>query len=331
MNERHILDLRAGVAWSPEDLRVLELTARGAWGNPLHPSSEGRRAATWLEAAEATVGQITGRPHVRFFPDRMTALRVALAQHPGLPVSVASTHRKQVLALATDVSPVDEQGTVSWNAPQLAILQSANEETGVADPLPASGLTILDASNSFGRVPTTQRSDYVVADSLVWGSPSGVAFLLADRPIPETEAPPLPLIAVAVQALERSWSSRDTRSLAEELALRQLQDRVQLEIPDVQFHSVHPAAPIRSFSVLHLDAETLTRTLNIAGFVVGSGSACVLDGSPSHVLAAMGRVTHGNIRIALPVDCELAVLDHFAETLSVTVSRLRREAGVENL
>lgn len=331
MTERHILDLRAGVAWSPEDLRVLELTARGAWGNPLHPSSEGRRAATWLAAAEATVGQITGRPYVRFFPDRMSALRAAVSQHPGLPVSVASTHRKQVLVLATEVSPVDEHGMVRWDSPELSILQSANEETGSADLLPASGLTILDASNSFGRVPITQQFDYVVADSLVWGSPSGVALLFSNSPLPETEAPPLPLIAVAVQSLERCWRSLRSRSEAEQLALRHFEHRVQAEIADVQFHAVNVAAPIRSFSVLHLDAETLTRALDVEGFVVGSGSACVLDGSPSHVLAAMGRVTHGNIRIALPVDCELAVLDDFADTLSVTVSRLRREAGVENL
>jgi cysteine sulfinate desulfinase/cysteine desulfurase-like protein len=84
-------------------------------------------------------------------------------------------------------------------------------------------------------------------------------------------------------------------------------------------------------SVLHLDAETLTRALDVEGYVVGSGSACVADGKPSHVLAAMGRVTHGNVRLMLPVDLDLAVLDDFTSTLVTTIGRLREAAGVADL
>jgi cysteine desulfurase len=331
MTERRILDLRAGVPWSVSDLKVLTLAAGSAWGNPQHPSSEGRRAATWLEAAAASIRNLTGLPHIAFFPDRLSALRAALAQHPEARVTTSATHRKQVLSLAQSVVPVDDHGIPAWVPSQLTILQAANEETGAVDPAPPAGITVVDASNTFGRVPLAQHAEYVVADGAVWGSPAGVALLLSQTPVTVREVPPLPLVAVAVQSLVAAWQTMHERSASEGSAMTKFEAQVRRAIPDVQFHAQDPVPHIRSFSILHLDAETLTSALDAQGYVVGSGSACVSDGTPSHVLAAMGRVTHGNIRLALPVDTDLRVLDEFAETLTNTVARLRREAGVEGL
>lgn len=331
MTERHILDLRAGVPWSPEALDVLTRTSRTAWGNPGHPSSEGRRAATWLEAAEATLRELTGFPHVSFHGDRTSAVAAALASHPGMRVAAAATHRKQVLRLVDDVVPVDAQGCALWSACDLALAQGANEETGVIDTIPSADVVVLDASNCFGRSIDVPEVDTVIADAAAWGAPGGIAFLLSRSPAPASEIPPLPLITVAVQALASHWPRRAAREDAERDAITRLEQQVAARIPDVQFHGRERAAHIRSFSVLHLDAETLTRALDVEGFVVGSGSACVADGTPSHVLAAMGRVTHGNIRLALPVDLDLAVLDRFADTLVHTVAQLRQEAGVDEL
>lgn len=332
MSERHILDLRAGVPWSPEALDVLARASRSAWGNPAHPSSEGRRAATWLEAAVATVREFSGYPHVSFHADRSAAVAAALAAHAPARVTAAATQRRQLLRLVDDVAPVDEHGLALWPAAcDLALLQAANEETGVADAVPRASVVVLDASNAFGRTDALPAADHVIADSATWGAPGGIAFLLSRSPVPVTEIPPLPLITVAVQALAARWQHRTERAVAEREAMAQLERAVTLQIPDVQFHGLGSVAHIRSFSVLHLDAETLTRALDAEGFVVGSGSACVADGTPSHVLAAMGRVTHGNVRLALPVDLELTVLDRFTETLVRTVAQLRRDAGVDDL
>ena len=58
---------------------------------------------------------------------------------------------------------------------------------------------------------------------------------------------------------------------------------------------------IVTFSCLYVDGEALVTELDRAGFSVSSGSACVADTrQPSHVLAAMGALTHGNVRVSLP-------------------------------
>ena len=56
-------------------------------------------------------------------------------------------------------------------------------------------------------------------------------------------------------------------------------------------------------SFLYVDGEALVDALNRRGFEVVSGSACTASTlEPSHVLAAMGALTHGNVRVSLTRD-----------------------------
>lgn len=330
MTTRHLLDLRAGVPWTDAHRAVLTAAAGAAWGNPLHPGSEGRRAATWLEAAAATVRSLSGYQHVGFLPNRETALDLALELFPGRPAIAAATHRRSVLLRCQTVLPVDHDGLVHWSASGLPVVQAANEETGVIDPTPTSP-HVLDASNAFGRSPALPHAPALLADAAAWGAPGGVCLLLSDIPIPTHTPAPVPLVAVAVQALAEAWAPMAERAARTAAAMARFEADVLASVPDVQFHGQHRIAHIRSFSVLHLDAETLTRALDEQGYVVGSGSACVADGTPSHVLAAMGVVTHGNVRLALPIEMEPTVLDDFVPVLATTVRRLREEAGVADL
>ena len=58
-----------------------------------------------------------------------------------------------------------------------------------------------------------------------------------------------------------------------------------------------------TFSCLYVDGEALVRELDRRGFAVASGSACTSSTlEPSHVLAAMGALTHGNVRVTLPLE-----------------------------
>lgn len=331
MDGRHILDLRVGTPWSNAALELLARSGRSAWADPSHPASEGRRAATWLEAAQATVSQLTGLPHVTFFANRNEALRAAVGAYPAARVAAPATHRKPALALADAVLGVDSDGRLIWPDIELALAQGANEETGTIDELPSDGIVVLDASNSLGRVPSVPAVDQLIADAASWGAPGGIAFVAGKAPVASDTIPPLPLVTLAVQALAERWSSVEQRFQLERAAMQAFRSVVEARIPDVQFHGMDHAAHISSFSVLHLDAETLMRALDQEGYVVGSGSACVHDGTPSHVLAAMGRITHGNVRLALPVDLDLDVLTTFAEVLERTVRTLRRNAGVDDL
>ena len=57
-----------------------------------------------------------------------------------------------------------------------------------------------------------------------------------------------------------------------------------------------------TFSCLYVDGEALVGELDRRGFAVASGSACTSSTlEPSHVLAAMGVLTHGNVRVTLPL------------------------------
>ena len=80
------------------------------------------------------------------------------------------------------------------------------------------------------------------------------------------------------------------------------------------------------------DGEALVEELDRAGFAVGSGSACTSAAlEPSHVLAAMGVLTHGNVRIALPATTPTELLDaqidQFLDVLPPVVERVRNRLG----
>jgi cysteine desulfurase len=68
------------------------------------------------------------------------------------------------------------------------------------------------------------------------------------------------------------------------------------------------------------------------GIAVGSGSACTSATlEPSHVLAAMGVLTHGNVRVALDWDVTEADVDRFLAALPQVIAEVRGSLGVDGL
>jgi cysteine desulfurase len=89
---------------------------------------------------------------------------------------------------------------------------------------------------------------------------------------------------------------------------------------------------IVTFSCLYVDGEALVDELDRAGFAVGSGSACTASTlEPSHVLAAMGVLTHGNVRVGLPIDVTQEQVDAFCAVLPGAVARVRAMLGADDL
>jgi cysteine desulfurase len=87
-----------------------------------------------------------------------------------------------------------------------------------------------------------------------------------------------------------------------------------------------------TFSCLYVDGEALLHALDRRGFAVSSGSSCTSDTlRPSHVLEAMGVLSHGNVRISLHRDTSAEQVDRFLTELPQVVSALRAEAGVVGL
>ena len=113
-----------------------------------------------------------------------------------------------------------------------------------------------------------------------------------------------------------------------------IRQRVPALVPDVEVvgDPVHRLPHLVTFSCLYLDGETLVTELDRAGFAVNSGSSCTSSTlRPSHVLAAMGVLTHGNVRVSLPLGTTEAEVDRFLDMLPGVVAELREKAGVSKL
>ncbi len=84
-----------------------------------------------------------------------------------------------------------------------------------------------------------------------------------------------------------------------------------------------------TFSCLYVDGEALVDELNRRGFGVASGSACTASTlEPSHVLAAMGALTHGNVRVSLTRDTTEADVERFLVALPEVLGELRKDAAL---
>ncbi len=81
-----------------------------------------------------------------------------------------------------------------------------------------------------------------------------------------------------------------------------------------------------TFSCLYVDGEALVTELDRRGFGVASGSACTASTlEPSHVLAAMGVLTHGNVRVSLTRETTEQQVDAFLAALPEVVAGIRAE------
>jgi cysteine desulfurase len=79
-----------------------------------------------------------------------------------------------------------------------------------------------------------------------------------------------------------------------------------------------------TFSCLYVEGEALVTELDRRGFGVASGSACTASTlEPSHVLAAMGALTHGNVRVSLTRDTTDSEVEELVAVLPEVVDRLR--------
>ena len=116
--------------------------------------------------------------------------------------------------------------------------------------------------------------------------------------------------------------------------MTRIRTEVAATVPDVEIvgDPVHRLPHLVTFSCLYVDGEALLHGLDRTGFAVSSGSSCTASTlRPSHVLEAMGVLSHGNIRVSLHRDTTEADVDRFLEVLPALVADLRTQAGVADL
>jgi cysteine desulfurase len=231
-------------------------------------------------------------------------------------------------------------------------LQSANHEVGTVQPvaqvagaLAASGVPLfVDACAAMGRVPLPDGWAALAGSAHKWGGPAGVGVLLVRKgapwrnPFPEDDRVDervsgfenVPAALGAAAALQAVVAERDEVNARQHALVDRIRARVA-EIPDTEVvgDPVDRLPHLVTFSFLYVDGEAIVDALNRRGFEVASGSACTASTlEPSHVLAAMGALTHGNVRVSLARDATEADVDGFLTVLPEVVAEIRKDAGL---
>ncbi|GAA3165225.1 cysteine desulfurase/sulfurtransferase TusA family protein [Planomonospora alba] len=273
----------------------------------------------------------------------------ALHERDGGTVETVGTGRTGRVDAEAFGAAVRAEGTA------LACLQSANHEVGTVQPVAEAAAAcaeagvplLVDAAQTAGRLPLPAGWSLLAASAHKWGGPAGVGVLVVRKgtrwrsPLPEDDRERrrvpgfenVPAIVAAAAAL-RAMAAEAGREGAR---LSALVDRIRAEVPrlvpDVEVigDPVARVPHIVTFSCLYVEGEALLTELDRAGFAVSSGSSCTASTlRPSHVLEAMGVLTHGNVRVSLPRGASAADVDRFLALLPEAVRRIREQAGVRS-
>ncbi|MBB5082549.1 cysteine desulfurase family protein [Nonomuraea endophytica] len=235
----------------------------------------------------------------------------------------------------------------------LACLQTASHEVGTLQPVAEAAAAcrehgvplLVDAAQTAGRLPMPEGWSVLTASAHKWGGPAGVGVLAVRKGtrfrsfLPEDErerrrvpgyenVPAIVAAAAALRAMSAEAAQENSRLSA---LVDRIRNTVPKIVPDVEVigEPIERAPHIVTFSCLYVDGEVLLTELDKAGFAVSSGSSCTASTlRPSHVLEAMGVLTHGNVRVSLPRGASSAEVDRFLEVLPDMVRRIRQDAGV---
>jgi cysteine desulfurase len=254
--------------------------------------------------------------------------------------AIASRSSHHVLPSALDgklISPSQK----SRNS--VLALSVANAETGVIQECEEIIRSVnpdrifLDATASGIRVQGINNYSTAIFDSRSWYGPSELGLLvikdksLWSNPLPHLNAAhpnfeaSLPLLLASAVAIENFSSEVEEANMRAQKFNSQLRDSFA-QIPDVDIAgSLDSSLPhLLSASFMNCNGEELLRGIQGDGFSVDSGSACTADNlEPSHVLAAMGVLTHGNIRITIHPDSTQSEIDGLITSVKTNVERLR--------
>lgn len=240
-------------------------------------------------------------------------------------IATARSHQGAIEVIPLSPDGLLDLTKISIDSKSVFSLQLVNGETGainiISKELPKDLLIAVDATASGNREPLPANWSSAVFDSRAWEGPAGLAIVaIADaanwkNPLPHISAVrrtygtfSLPLLIASAVALE-NFSPDD-------LNIRAMTSKLRLEVvralPNALIAGkLDKSAPhLTSFIFPGCHGEELLRGLSARGLSVDSGSACTaMNLQPSHVLAAMGLPTDGNIRITLHAETTAEEVD----------------------
>ncbi|WP_372338939.1 cysteine desulfurase family protein [Actinoplanes sp. RD1] len=233
----------------------------------------------------------------------------------------------------------------------LASLISASHEVGTVQPVAAAASLCgdvplyVDAAQTVGHAPVPAGWSLLSASARKWGGPAGVGVLVVRKgtrwvsphPGDDLHRPraqgtlDLPAVVAAAASLRAVLAEAQQESVRQSALVGRIRATVAATVPDVEIiGDPDDRLPhLVTFSCLYVDGEALLYALDRRGFAVSSGSSCTASTlRPSHVLEAMGVLSHGNVRVSLHPGVSAADVDRFLAELPGIVAGLRAEAGL---
>lgn len=361
------LDTASSEPLHPAARAVLELALNAAYADPRRLHGPARNARIILENAREASAEALGvrADEVTFTPSGTHAVHLGVL---GLLAGAARTGEGLVATAVEHASvmhagrwhaerggsfvtaPVDSLGRVVLaDLPEATVyaVQSANHEVGTVQPvaeIAERGLVFTDACASGGRLALPGGWSAAALSAHKWGGPAGVGLLLVRKgarwrnPFPgddrvEERATGMENVAgalAAAAALQAVVAERDETSARHHELVALLRAGVAA-IPDTEVVG-DPEARLPhlvTFSFLYVDGEAIVTELDRRGFSVASGSACTASTlEPSHVLTAMGALTHGNVRVSLGRTTTREDVERLLAVLPEVVATIRAEAGM---
>ena len=329
---------------------LLDAFDRG-WADPSKITGESRKVAILLNEAKEVFGSHLGLrvDQVEFLADPEIGFHLGISGliNPESTLYFSAVERSEVYAVAQSVVSQELvagiDGFCDYPAAEpsdVLAWQSANGETGIVTPKPEefSGRVFVDATASGSLLELPGNWSTVLWNSRAWHGPAGLGvFAVAERsmwrnPLPHNNAaistpnfsPPLAMAsAIALEAFHREYQERQFALTAMNAKIREFL-LTEISAVDVAGTLDSTLPHLLSFSFLYVDAQMLVSELDRRGFAIDSGSACNSSNmEPSHVLAAMGLLTHGNVRLTLQPQTTEEVVDLFLKMLKEVVLELR--------
>jgi cysteine desulfurase len=248
-----------------------------------------------------------------------TLLHSSIDRRSVFAVGVAhekSGSKTQILNVGPDGQICD---LTQINQKSVLALQGVNIETGIAQDVDSVIAAInptyvaLDYSAA-PNLPLPSRWDSAIFDSTSWQGPAGIGILAIrnsaawKNPLPNLgirrtpESASLPLLLASAVALDEWIKEEETESLRIKDLNKLIRDSLTAANIGISFAGLISNCVGQTIALVAdgCVGEDIVRQLNEINFVLDSGSACTAaQMQPSHVLAAIGIPSEGNLRITL--------------------------------
>jgi cysteine desulfurase len=329
------------------------------WADPTKLGQDARSTSLLVNEARETIAShlgirtdelfFLGEPNLGFFLG-IRGLRVMreggrcfYSSVDKIEIAAIAQEEKEYYQLGVDVDgQIDQSELAGATKEDLLCWQLVNGETGIyqKEPPHFPGSIFVDATSAGTSIPLPENWSSALWDSRSWLGPAGLGIFatstaaqwryplphLDNRSVPNSASPALIIasaLAIDSYVAERKRQAEkiaDFNRHIREFLLREIKDC------DIAGKADNTIPTQLSFSFLYIDAERLVHALAEKGFSVDSGSACQsANMEPSHVLAAMGLLTHGNVRITLKSSTTSEEVDGLCQALKELVLAQRAD------